>query len=119
MKKFTIEQLAKAMKDEGIGRSSTRYVINKLESLEHTEESLAESLDASFVKMEKKNMPQWYEGVYIKPSSKNNVHFDHNGESLELHFLSNGNLAVSRASAKEHYVEIDKKQLIDLILSKF
>lgn len=113
MKRFTTEQIKQVMKEEGIGNSSIRYVLDKLEKLQNTE------VDGSSLTMVKKDTPQWGEGVYVSPSSNINVHFEHNGESLQLHFLTNGKLAVSRQTQKEHYVEINKKQLIDLILSKF
>lgn len=116
MKKFTLKEIEAVLKQEGIGRHSSQYVLNRLDSMDNRgNEVLCEVVD---IKMEVKQKPNAF-GVKVAPSSVNNVHFKHNDEEICLHFLSNGNIGLTKESNKEQYIEIDKNQLCSIILSKF
>lgn len=114
--KYTLEEIEAAMKSEGIGKSSTRYVLDKLKGLG----SRSEVVDLSNVRVmaEVKKKPT-FSGIVVTPDSRNNVYFEHKEERCALHFLTNGNIAVTKESNKAFYLEINKDQLLELLLPKF
>jgi hypothetical protein len=107
---YTLSEIEHAMKKEGIGRSSTRYVLDTLQK-----PSAEENTEFS---IQVKNKPT-YGGVKVSPWSKNNVTFEHNGEQCQLHFLENGNLGLSRENNKDCFLEINQDQIMEFLLSKF
>lgn len=113
--RYSLGQIKTVMQQEGIGHSSTRYVIETLQKIK-PEVTAVEM--KGHIQCDLKKMPTW-DGVPVTPSSNNNVSFDHKGERCQLHFLTNGNIAVSKDSNKNSYIEINKEQLMELILSKF
>lgn len=114
--KYTLKEIEDVMKSEGIGKSSTRYVLDRLKALDNRGEVI--DLSGVAVKAEIKKKPT-FGGVTVSPQSNNNVTFEHYGEKCQLHFLGNGNIAVSKDSNKWFYLEIDKDQLLQLVLPKF
>jgi hypothetical protein len=70
------------------------------------------------IKIEIKKKPT-FGGVRVSPMSTNIVTFDHKGERCQLHFLQNGNIAISKDSNKDFYIEINKVQLLDRIIDEF
>ncbi len=116
MKKYLLSEIEQVLKQEEIGRHSRKYVLERLDNLDDrgTEINIAPPT----IKTELKNKPS-FDGVLVTPSSVNNVSFKHNDENICLHFLSNGNIALTKESNKKEYLEIDKNQLCELILSKF
>lgn len=115
VKKYTLEEIKAVMKEEGIGNSSTQYVIDKLARMDKESEPV---VVMGPVHVEIKKMP-YYMGVVVSPQSTNHVTIDHNGERCQLHFLENGNFGLSRPSNRNSYLEIDKDQAMNLLLSKF
>lgn len=113
--KYTLEEIQKVMKEEGIGNASTRYVLERLQRIDNRGEEVHVGAE---IKAEVKKMPT-YDGVPVYPSANNNVTFDHKDERCHLHFLTNGNIAVSKDSNRKTYLEINKDQLLNLIFTKF
>lgn len=114
MKKYTLEEIKAAMKNEGIGNSSTSYVIDRLNSLNKEDESQTVAIDK--VKGQIKEKPYFSGNIRVNPQSNNNVHFKHNNEECQLHFLTNGNIAFSKESNKSKFIELNANQVFENIL---
>lgn len=113
--KFSLDEIKAAMKADNIGDASTRYVLERLRTLDNRGEEVVVGAN---IQAEVKAMPN-YAGVRVYPSSNNNVTFQHKGETCHLHFMTNGNIGLSKESNKNLYLEINKDQILNFILNKF